>query len=69
MLSETDDNQPASSPVEKMLNALDEVEAAMGRLVAEKRTARWRITQAHLALGEPFSREELLALEQPNPRP
>jgi hypothetical protein len=65
---DTDETQHPPSPVEKMLNALDEVEAAMGRLVAEKRAAHRRIAHDHLALGEPFSREELLTLENPVPR-
>ena len=69
MLSDTYDGQRPPSPVEKMLNALDEVEAAMGRVAAEKRAARRRIAHDHLALGEPFSREELLTLEHAVPRP
>ena len=69
MLNDTYDDQRPASPVDKMLNALDEVEAAMGRVTAEKRAARRRIAHDHLALGEPFSREELLTLEHPVPRP
>jgi hypothetical protein len=57
MPSETDDDQRPRSPVERMINALDEVQEAVERLAAEKRMSGRRI--AHdLALLEPFSRED-----------
>ena len=54
---DTDDDQRHRSPVEKLINALDEVQEAVARLAAEKRTAGRRIAQ-DLALLEPFSRED-----------
>jgi hypothetical protein len=50
---ETDDSPRPLSPVEKMLNALDELQDAMKRLAAEN-----RIVGHDFALVEPFSRED-----------
>lgn len=57
MPDDTGDDQRHRSPVEKMINALDEVQEAVARLAAEKRTPGRRIAQ-DLALLEPFSRDD-----------
>lgn len=57
MPDDTDDDQRHGSPVEKLINALDEVQEAVARLAAEKRTAGRRIAQ-DLALLEPFSQDD-----------
>ena len=56
MPSETDDNR-APSPVERMINALDEVQEAVDRLAAEKRPPAPSVARDFVLL-EPFSRDE-----------
>ena len=58
MPSDTEDEQPSSSRVEKMLNALNELQEAVDRLAAENRTASQRATH-DLAPVEPLPGEEL----------
>jgi hypothetical protein len=68
MANDTDSDQHPPLPVDDTLNALDEVQAALDRLVAETRTAQQRVAGGHLALGEALSREEFLALQRRIPR-
>ena len=68
MPSDPDEDQRPLLPVDHTLNALDEVQAAVTRLVEEERMARRRIVRDHLALGEAFSRQELLAMKHRIPR-
>ena len=56
MPSEPDDKPHAQSPVERMINALDEVQEAVDRLAAEKRTSR--PVARDFVLLEPFSRDD-----------
>ena len=56
MPSETDDNQRARSPIERMINALDEVQEAVNRLAAEKRASNRPVVRDFVLL-EPFSRD------------
>jgi hypothetical protein len=64
MPSDTDEDQRPPLPVDNTLNALDEVQAAMDRVVAEKRTARRRIARDHLARGEDFRERRSLTLNR-----
>ena len=65
---DTDDNPRPLSPVEKMLNALDEVQDAMKRLAAENRTVGRRVGH-DFALVEPFSPEDAPpGASQPQPQ-
>jgi hypothetical protein len=57
MPSETDDNRRAPSPIERMINALDEVQEAVDRLAAEKRTSGRPVVRDFVLL-EPFSRDD-----------
>ena len=60
-----DDDQRPVSPIEKMINALDEVQDAVNRVAAESRTAGRRV--AHdLAPEEPFTREQPFAPKPPD---
>ena len=63
MPSDTHEDLRPLLPVDNTLNALDAVQAAMTRIVEEKRMARRRMVRDHLALGEALSREELLTLK------
>jgi len=56
MPSNTDDNR-VPSPVERMINALDEVQEAVDRLAAENRTPD-RTVARDFVLVEPFSRDD-----------
>jgi hypothetical protein len=58
MPSETDDNQRAQSPIERMINALDEVKEAVDRLAAEKRTSTRPVVRDFVLLEPPFSRDD-----------
>ena len=62
MPDETDDGQRSPLGVEKMLNALDEVQEAVDRLATERRTTDRRAVH-NLTLVEPFSRAERLTLK------
>jgi hypothetical protein len=67
MPNETDDDRRPPLRIEKMLNALDELQAAVDRLATETRTTGRRV--AHdLTLVEPFSRAERQTLKPPAPR-
>jgi len=57
MPSEPDDKPHAQSPVERMINALDEVQEAVERLAAEKRTSGRPVVRDFVLL-EPFSRDD-----------
>lgn len=59
-----DDNRSRASPVERMINALDEVQDAVNRLAAERRTADRRVAR-EIVPEEPLSREELFAPRSP----
>jgi len=56
MPNETDDDR-APSPVEEMINALDEVQEAVDRLAAEKRPAGRPVVRDFVLL-DPFSRDD-----------
>jgi len=57
MPSEPDDKPTAESPVERMISALDEVQEAVERVAAEKRTSG-RAVVRDFVLIEPFSRDD-----------
>jgi hypothetical protein len=65
MPSDSDDAKQALSPVEKMSDALDEIQAAMDRLAAERRTAERRDAHDQVTLAEPSSQTERPALTKP----
>jgi hypothetical protein len=67
MPNETDDDQRPPLRVEKMLNALDEVQEAVDRLATERRTTGRRVAHDP-TLVEPFSRAERQTLKAPVPR-
>ena len=56
MSNETDDDR-APSPVEEMINALDEVQEAVDRLAAEKESAGRPVVRDFVLL-DPFSRDD-----------
>ena len=64
MPGDPEDYRPPFSPVERMINALDEVQDAVDRLAAESRTADRRVAR-DIAPEEPLSREELLSPRSP----
>ena len=57
MPSEPDDKPHAQSPVERMINALDEVQEAVERLAAETRRSGRPVVRDSVLL-EPFSRDD-----------
>ena len=67
MPNETDADRRPPLRIEKMLNALDELQAAVDRLATETRTTGRRVTH-DLTLVEPFSRAERQTLKRPAPR-
>jgi len=64
--SHSDNDQRPASQVEKLLNALDEVQDAVNRLAAESRPADQPIADDVSAV-EPFSREDARA-DAPHPQ-
>jgi len=56
MPSENDD-QHAKSPIERMINALDEVQEAVDRLAAEKRPVSRPVVRDFVLL-DPFFRDD-----------
>ena len=58
MPSEPEDKPHAESPVERMINALDEVQEAVDRLAAEKRTSTRPVVRDFVLLEPPFSRDD-----------
>jgi hypothetical protein len=60
-----DDDQRPVSPIEKMINALDEVQDAVNRVADESRTASRRAAD-DLAPEEPFTRQEPFAPRPPD---
>jgi hypothetical protein len=57
MPDDTADDQVDRSPVEKLINALDEVQEAVDRLAADRRTAGRRVAHDVVRL-EPFAPDD-----------
>jgi hypothetical protein len=57
MPSDTNDNRDPS-PVERMINALDEVQEAVERLAAENRTPDRTVGRDFVLRREPFTRDD-----------